>query len=52
MSTHHEVLLEKAKDAIEKVFSDTSVSAETTRNDLEELSEDIELKIQSICDSE
>lgn len=40
--------LENAKRAIEDLFSDTSVSAQETREALEELMEDLEAKIESL----
>lgn len=47
----HEQLVQKATEAIEELFSDTSVSPETTKDDLEALVEDIEIKISAIeCD--
>ena len=47
----YELLVQKAAEAIEELFSDTSVSPETTKDDLEALAEDIEMKIEAIdCD--
>ena len=44
----HLQLLEDAKVAIDRLFSDTSVSQEVTRDSLRELQEDIEVKIESL----
>lgn len=41
-------LLKEALDAINKVFSDTSVSQETTMDTLRELRDDIEMKMECI----
>lgn len=49
----HDQLIQKAKEAIEVLFSDTSVGLETTKDDLEALVEDIEMRIEAIrCDME
>lgn len=44
----HERLVEKAKKAISKVFYDTSVSQETTRESLEALVEEIMLLLETL----
>jgi hypothetical protein len=44
----HMQLMENAKVAIDKVFGDTSVSQATTRDSLEELRDEIEMKLESI----
>ncbi len=44
----HEKLIEKAKDAIEELFSDMSVSQSTTLKSLEELRDEIDNKIDCI----
>jgi hypothetical protein len=44
----HELLLERAKEAIDDLFSDTSVSKGKTREDLEELVDEIHFKIETI----
>lgn len=41
-------LLENAKEAIRKVFGDTSVSRESTRENLEELLSDIEAMLGAL----
>ena len=46
---HLELMLE-AKAAIDKVFSDTSVDQQTTKDSMEELSELIETNIEAIED--
>jgi hypothetical protein len=40
--------LELAKEAVERLFSDTSVSAERTKDMLEELREDIDMKLHCL----
>ena len=42
----HKDLVQLAKDAINNVFSDTSVSRSQTRESLEELRDDIEINLQ------
>jgi hypothetical protein len=44
----HETLVEKAKEAINAVFSDQSVSRSTTRESLEDLQSDIEICLDSM----
>jgi hypothetical protein len=44
----HDQIMGDAKDAIEELFSDTSVSQSQTREDLEELRDDINAKIEAI----
>ncbi len=46
------ILVSKAKDAINKVFSDTSVSQSTTRYNLEVLRDLIDDNISSLKDDE
>ena len=47
------LLLQRAEKAIEELFSDTSVSQETTLDSLETLVEDLGLRIEAIkCDME
>lgn len=47
----NEELLEKAKKAIDDLFSDRSVSVETAIENMEELQGDIESKIDALnCD--
>lgn len=48
---NHMQLMENAKIAIDKVFGDTSVPQSTTRESLEELRDEIEMKLESIGDS-
>jgi len=48
MANKHEMLIEQAKEAIDNLFSDTSVSKEQTKEDLEELIEEIQCKIESL----
>lgn len=52
MTTHGQ-LVQRASKAIEELFSDTSVSQETTLDDLDMLVEDIGMRIEAIkCDME
>lgn len=44
----HEALVQEAKDAIDKVFADTSVAQDKTRESLEELRDEIETKLDSL----
>lgn len=44
--------LHKAREAIDEVFLDTSVDPATTRSQLEELAADIEIKLESLPDSD
>ena len=44
----HEELLEKARQAIQAVFSDDSVDAETVAESLAELAADIEVMLDSL----
>lgn len=44
----HKELVEKAKEAIDSVFGDTSVSPEQTADSLQELVEEIEMKLSSL----
>lgn len=46
----HLQLIEKAKVAIERLFSDTSVSKRETVDSLEELTEDLEVRIECLKD--
>jgi len=46
--TPHERLLDEAKEAISKVFSDTSVSQQTTIESLEDLADDLNGMIEGI----
>lgn len=46
----HEELLRAAKDAINALFSDTSVPQSTTRASLEELQDEIESALDSLED--
>lgn len=48
----NEELLEKAKEAINELFGDMSVSQKTTRENLEELIGDIEIMIDGLKDDE
>ena len=41
-------LMEKAKQAIDKVFSDTSVSVDETKDRLQELIEELQIKLESL----
>jgi hypothetical protein len=41
-------LIEEAKAAIEALFSDTSVSQETTLEALRELADDLDMKIEAL----
>lgn len=45
---NHLELVEKAKAAIDAVMSDTSVSPQKTRDSLEELAAEIEIKIEAL----
>lgn len=44
--------LETARDAINAVFGDTSVSREETKRQLEELAADIDMNLQTMADGE
>ena len=44
----HEQLVTAAKTAIDRVFSDTTVSPEETRQSLEELQEEIAVKLSTL----
>lgn len=44
----HEKLIDIAKLAIDKVFSDTSVPAKTTLDSLQTLRDEIEMKIDAV----
>lgn len=46
--TAHERLKKEAMEKIEKLFSDTSVSQATTKGSLEEIRDEIDMKIESI----
>jgi DeoR/GlpR family transcriptional regulator of sugar metabolism len=46
--TRHEKLIQAAKDAIDAVFSDTSVSQRQTLEDLGELADELEIKQECI----
>ena len=46
--TVHEKKLEKARDAIEVLFSDTTVSNEKTLESLEALADDIRIKVKCL----
>lgn len=48
MSTTHENLVKKAKEAIAAVFSDTSVSPTSTRLSLESLIDEVQARIDSL----
>lgn len=48
----HEDLVEKAKNAIDKVFGDKSVDRPTTRESLEELSSHIEAQLNTLDDDD
>ena len=41
-------LLEEAKEAIDKIFGDTSIRAELVLAQLEELQSDLEMKIEAL----
>jgi len=45
---NHKELLDDAKDAIDKLFSDQSVGRSTTRESLEELKDEIETKLDAL----
>jgi hypothetical protein len=47
MEKHHN-LLEKAREAIDAVFRDTSVSQADTKASLQELADDIQMKIDTL----
>jgi polyhydroxyalkanoate synthesis regulator phasin len=49
-SMEHSQLIEEAKAAIERVFSDTSVSKRETVDSLEELINDMESRIECLED--
>ena len=44
----HDRLLKAAKEAIDRLFSDTSVSQETTMEDLRELRDDLDIRIEGL----
>jgi hypothetical protein len=44
----HDDLVEEAKEAINKVFSDKSVPVSTTREDLKDLIDEIEIMLDTI----
>jgi hypothetical protein len=44
----HELLIEKAKEAINDLFSDTSVSKNETKGDMEDLLDEIQIKISTL----
>jgi hypothetical protein len=46
--THHQRKVEAAENAITAVFEDTSVSQKTTLEDLRDLKDGIEIKIECI----
>ena len=48
MSDDHDKLVEQAREALIAVFSDTSVSKSTTRESLEELSDEIEALLEAL----
>lgn len=48
----HNRLKELALEAIQNVFSDTDVPQSTTRESLEELREDIQCSLNSLCGAE
>ena len=50
MSEHKEVV-DKARIAIDDVFSDTSVSLDNTRVSLEELRDEIAIHLESLAES-
>jgi hypothetical protein len=45
---NNEMLLEKARKAIEELFSDTSVSVETAIENLQSLRDEIDVSIESL----
>lgn len=44
----HELLVERAKKAIDAVFGDTSVAPSTTKESLEELADEISLRLDCL----
>lgn len=46
--TKHELLIEAAQQAIEALFSDTSVSQTETASDLRDIIDDCRMKIESM----
>ncbi len=52
MSKKHDELLAKAIKAVENLFSDTSVSRKKTRESMEEVIEEIQMKIESLKDDD
>ena len=48
----HDNLVEAAKEAVNKVFGDQSVSRATTRESLEEIAGDIEILLDSLGSDE
>ena len=42
--------LEKAKNAIEEMFSDTTVSIEETKSNLKELLDELEIMLEALSD--
>lgn len=44
----HQILVDAASRAIDELFSDTSVSLETTKGDLEVLRDEIDMKIECL----
>jgi len=51
MSMNHEKLVEAAKEAVNKVFGDTSVDKHTTMESLEDIMEDIISDIDTMLDT-
>lgn len=48
MKNHHELIYERTVDAINALFADTSVSKETTEQDLHNLLEMIEILMENL----
>ena len=51
MSAKHKKLVQKAIDAIQEVFGDTSVSPHQTRESLEKIQEEVEVLVSSLEDT-
>lgn len=45
---HHEKLYRQAKEAVAALFSDTSVSSETTRSSLQALKDEIDVMLSAL----
>ena len=48
---NHEELVEEAKKAINRVFGDTTVDRQTTKEDLKDLVDEIEIMLETLEDA-